>query len=289
MSKANWIINADQSVYHLGLRPEEISDFIITVGDPSRVAMVSSYFDTIESRNSSREFVTHTGTFQKKRLTVISTGIGTDNIDIVLNELDALLNVELTSGIPKEKFTRMCIVRIGTSGAVLEDIPLDSLLITQKAIGFDSLLHTYTREPNEEELDLRKQCMLCMPSLPPPYLAEADRSILQHFQGDDFIAGTTVTAPGFYGPQGRKPRIGIRYPELIRQISALRIKNSFVTNLEMETSGIYGLAGLMSHRSISCSAILANRVKDVFSNHAEQTIRRLIEICLQKIVSFDNI
>ncbi|MFN8331606.1 MAG: nucleoside phosphorylase [Saprospiraceae bacterium] len=289
MSKANLIINADQSVYHLGLRPEEMSDFIITVGDPSRVAIVSSYFDTIESRNSSREFVTHTGTFQKKRLTVISTGIGTDNIDIVLNELDALLNVELTSGIPKEKFTRMCIVRIGTSGAVREDIPLDSLLITQKAIGLDSLLHNYNRVPNEEEMDLRKQCTLCMPSLPLPYLAEADRSMLQHFhQGDDFIAGTTVTAPGFYGPQGRQLRIGIRYPELIRQISALRIKNSIVTNLEMETSGIYGLAGLMGHRSISCSAILANRVKDSFSNHAEQTIRRLIEICLQKIVSFDN-
>lgn len=288
MSKANWIINSDQSVYHLGLRPEDISDFIITVGDPSRVVMVSSYFDTIESRNSSREFVTHTGTLQHKRLTVISTGIGTDNIDIVINELDALLNVELKSGYPKEKFTRMCIVRIGTSGAVRGDIPLDSLLIAQKAIGFDSLLHSYNRIPSEEEMDLRKQCTLCMPSLPPPYLTEADRRLFEHFQGDDFIAGTTVTAPGFYGPQGRKPRIGILYPDLISHISGLRVKNSFVTNLEMETSGIYGLAGLMGHRSISCSAILANRVKDIFSKHAEQTIRRLIEICLQKILTFDN-
>jgi uridine phosphorylase len=267
------ILNPDGSIYHLHLRPEQLADTIITVGDPDRVGEVSKHFDKIEHKVQHREFVTHTGTLRGKPLSVVSTGIGTDNIDIVLTELDALVNIDFATRETKTALTRLDIFRIGTSGSLQADIPVDSLLVSTMAIGFDNLMHFYDATPTGNEL------------LFVPYVFEGHKELLQLFDNEAFIKGVTVTAPGFYAPQGRILRGKVSEPKLLLNLSKFRTKHTFLSNMEMETAGIYGMARLLGHRAVSLSAILANRVDNTFSQNPQKTVDKLIEAALNVIAS----
>jgi uridine phosphorylase len=272
------ILNEDGSVYHLQLKPEDISSTIITVGDPDRVSDVTKHFDSIEFTVHKREFKTQTGTYKGKRLTVISTGIGTDNIDIVFNELDALVNVDLKTRTVKEKFTQLNFIRIGTSGAIQHEIPVDSFLVSEKAIGFDNLLHFYG---NTGFLDTKFSEAFTTytqwsPQKSTPYVVPVNKDLLSLFNSEEFLKGITATNVGFYGPQGRKIRLGLQDDTLNEKMQSFRYKNEMITNLEMETSGIYGMARLLGHRAISLNAILANRANGSFSKNPKGTIDRLI-------------
>ncbi len=271
------ILNADNSIYHLKLKPGEIATKIITVGDQERVSLVAKHLDSIEVEQQSREFRTVTGRIGSQRLTIISTGIGTDNIDIVFNELDALVNVDFGTRTVKPKHTALDFIRIGTSGAIAEAVPLDSIVISKSAIGYDGLLHFYAadhvRNKGLEEAATAAQAC---------YAVDADESLYKRFiklgQG-----GITITATGFYGPQARQLRLkpGI---DILKHYSNARYDNTPFTNLEMETAGIYGLAKLLGHRTISLNAILANRVTNEFSNQPKETIEKLIRESLDLIV-----
>jgi len=279
------ILNADQGIYHLNLVPEDISDTIITVGDPDRVAEVSSYFDSIELKKGKREFVTHTGVKKGKRLTVISTGIGTDNIDIVLNELDALVNIDFKSRSVKKELTKLDIIRIGTSGAIQADIPIDSFLISEYALGLDALLSSYDRtsfEQSDFEQAFLNQVEWSSEK-PTPYSVECSRSLLALFFENRIRLGTTVTASGFYGPQFRTLRLKKSNQTTLRNLTDFSYRNRRLTNLEMETAGIYGLSKLLGHRAISLNAILANRITGDFSNNPRRTVAELIEYTLDKL------
>ncbi|MEL6811782.1 MAG: nucleoside phosphorylase [Bacteroidota bacterium] len=272
------ILNPDGSIYHLNLKPGEIADTIITVGDPDRVSQVTQYFDTIEVDVGKREFKTQTGTYKGKRITVISTGIGTDNIDIVFNELDALVNIDFETRFIKEEHTQLSFIRIGTSGAIQADIPIDSVLISQKAIGFDSLVHFYA-DKNFLEEDLSEAFIKHTqwnPRKSAPYAVSADASLLSRFSASTFLKGITVTNVGFYGPQGRKLRLGLEDDNLNHKLEHFSYRGQKITNLEMETSGIYGMSKLLGHKAISLNAILANRPLGVFSNKPGKTVDTLI-------------
>lgn len=281
------IITRRGSVYHLDLHPEEIAPVIITVGDPARVEKVSRYFDQREIVRQHREFITHTGYIGKKRLSVISTGIGTDNIDIVLNEVDALFNIDLKTREAKNSLTALKIIRIGTSGALQADVALDSAVASEIAIGMDNLLNFY----NLESSPFEKQLLLSFVSHVQenhiafiPYIATCSPSLLNIFRS--FCqAGITITCPGFYGPQGRFLRALPAYPGLIDQLSTFSMKGHRITNFEMETAGIYGLARILGHEAISLSAIVANRIEKKFSTDPEQAVDRLIRLALEKISS----
>lgn len=281
------ILQERGSVYHLDLLPEEISTTIITVGDPERVREVSKYFDRIEVQRHRREFVTHTGYIGKKRLTVISTGIGTDNIDIVLTELDALVNIDLKTRTIKEDLTKLNIIRVGTSGALQADIALDSFVVSECSIGMDNLLNFYQLQhpPFEKELLLaflehvQENHIAFI-----PYIAGSSAMLLSLFEG---IAtkGITVTCPGFYGPQGRFIRAEPAFPQLLDQLSTFGFNGQRITNFEMETSGIYGLSRLLGHEAISLSAIVANRVEKKFSKDHHKIIDKLIRAALDQIIT----
>jgi len=247
------ILNADNSIYHLNLLPKDIADTIITVGDPDRVRQVSSHFDSIGLKKGKREFITHTGVRKGKRLTVISTGIGTDNIDIVVNELDALVNIDFDSRSTKSELTKLDIVRIGTSGAIQPNVPIDSFLISEFALGLDALLSNYEttsiRHPDFEKAFVQQVGWSA--HKPTPYLVECDRSLLSKFTSNRIRLGTTITTSGFYGPQFRELRLKVANPNLMDRIVEFSHKKRPLTNLEMETAGIYGLSKLLGHRSIS--------------------------------------
>ncbi len=271
------IINADNSVYHLNLLPDEIADTIITVGDQNRVNLVAQHLDSIQIEKSNREFKTVTGEIGGKSLTIISTGIGTDNIDIVLNELDALANIDFETRKVKSKRNSLTFIRIGTSGAIQEDIPLDSIIISKFALGFDGLLQFYDSD-FIRLLELEKQCS----GLFQPYAVAADEQLLLDFK-EVGMDGMTITASGFYGPQSRNIRLKskFKYEEYLKRISYQGLKP---TNLEMETAGIYGLAKLLGHRAISLNAILANRVTNHFSSQPAKTVENLISKALEVIL-----
>ena len=280
------IINEDGSIYHLNLKPQQIADTIITVGDPDRVSDVSKHFDAIEVKVHRREFKTHTGIYKGKRLTVISTGIGTDNIDIVLNELDALVNIDFEERKVKSELTSLTIIRIGTSGAIQSGIPVNSFLISESAIGFDNLLRFYG---NTNFLDedfsrsfIKHSGWSDQKSV--PYVVRADESLMTLFDSEKMLRGITATNVGFYGPQGRKLRLEIEDKLLNERLSSFRYQGKAITNLEMETAGIYGMAKLLGHKAISLNAILANRANGTFSDCSQQTIDRLIVYTLEKIV-----
>ena len=277
IAESELIINSRGAVYHLDLRPEELAETIITVGDPDRVEQVSKHFDKVETRNQHREFVTHTGFMGKKRISVISTGIGTDNIDIVLNELDALMNIDFTTRTIKPKLTQLTIIRVGTSGSLQADIPVDSFVASTHGIGIDNLLNFYRRDNNEEEQQLVRAFInhTKMVNLAEPNIASAGPSIQKHFVGG-FHHGMTVTCPGFYGPQGRVLRLGLTNPDLIDQLTEFRYGNHRITNFEMETSAIYGLGKLLGHQCLSLSAIVANRVEKTFSKDGAAVVENLI-------------
>jgi uridine phosphorylase len=277
------ILNKDGSVYHLNLLPEDLADDIITVGDPDRVGEVSKHFDKVELRKGKREFITHTGYIGSKRISVISTGIGTDNIDIVLNELDALVNIDLDRRVYLDKLKSLNIIRIGTSGAMQTDIPIDSILVSEYAVGLDALMAFYTYEASREEKAILRAIVSQAPSFKPlkPYVCAASKLLLRKI-GKDLPRGITVTAPGFYAPQGRELRFNKSIPNFIKQLSSISKDNFRLTNLEMETSGIYGLANILGHQAISVNAILASRVKYEFSKNPGKTIDKTIKLVLER-------
>lgn len=288
IAESELIINSRGAVYHLDTRPEELADTVITVGDPDRVAAVSRYFDALEYQNQHREFVTHTGFLGKKRISVVSTGIGTDNIDIVLNELDALANIDFATRCIKPQLSALNIIRVGTSGSLQKDIPVDSFVASTHGLGIDNLLNFYRVEHNDEENQLLHafitQTQLNQQSAQ-PYIAGAGSSLLKHFV-NGFHHGITVTCPGFYGPQGRVLRLGLSNPGLVDSLTGFAFGQHRISNFEMETAGIYGLGKLLGHHCLSLSAIVANRVEKEFSTNAGKTIDALIKIALDKISNF---
>lgn len=280
------ILNADGNVYHLNLLPGDVADTVITVGDPERVAAISRHFDHIELKKSKREFFTHTGTIGGKRLTVISTGIGTDNIDIVLNELDALANIDLQTRLPKQQLKSLNIIRLGTSGAVQADIPVDSLLVSTAAFGLDTLMHFYQHKSTEQESRLLNAFKEMLPEdiNLSPYITSADASLIKNL-AHDLQQGITITAPGFYAPQGRELRAKQNVSGLMDIIQNFRSANHRITNLEMETAGIYGLASVLEHKAISFNVILANRATQTFSTQPEKTMDKYIQLVLQRLTN----
>jgi uridine phosphorylase len=289
MSEAELILNPDGSIYHLHLKPEHIAPLVIFVGDPERVGEVSKHFDSIEHRAAHREFVSHVGTLRGQRLMVISTGIGTDNVDVVMNELDILANIDLETRQIKSKITSLTIVRLGTSGSLQAEIAVDSLVVTKTAVGFDNLMTFYNAPPTGEELTLADNLTMYLEHknddlLLIPYIFTADKSLLQLFDNEQFMQGVTVTAPGFYAPQGRVLRGRSAEPRLIQILNNFRQKTLMLTNMEMETAGIYGLARIFGHRALSISAILANRIDGTFSQQPAATVENMITTALKILV-----
>jgi uridine phosphorylase len=279
IAESELIINQRGAIYHLNLRPEELAETVITVGDPGRVKEVSKHFDHIEHRLQHREFITHTGLLGKKRLSVISTGIGPDNIDIVLNELDALVNIDFESRHIKENLTSLRIIRVGTSGALQGDIPVDGFVASTHGIGMDNLMHFYREKHNEEEKQILHSFVTQTQlhnHLSYPYIFGGSASLLKMFTKDVFH-GITVTCPGFYGPQGRVLRLGLALPQLNDALTNFSFGQHRITNFEMETAAIYGLGKSLGHQCLSLSAIVANRVTRTFSKNGDAAVENLIQ------------
>jgi uridine phosphorylase len=271
------ILNSDGSIYHLHLKPEHLASFVFTVGDPDRVPLVSRYFDRIEFKTQKREFVTHTGWKNGKRLTVMSTGMGTDNIEILMTELDALVNIDLETRLSKPQRTSLNIVRLGTSGSMQEYIPVGTLLASELAVGIDSLMTFYPSLLEDQSFGkaIQKELELGFT----PYQASASPQLLS-FLGDSFVRGITLTCPGFYAPQGREVRLKPRMDHMIERLSSIEIAGKRLTNFEMETAGYYAMGKLLGHRMLSLSAIVANRVLEEFDSHADETVEKLIVTAL---------
>ncbi|WMI65047.1 nucleoside phosphorylase [Aestuariibaculum sp. YM273] len=279
------ILNPDGSVYHLNLKPENIAQTIILVGDQDRVEKVSKHFDAIEFKTQKREFKTHTGTLKGKRISVISTGIGPDNIDIVLNELDALVNIDLETRSPKEELTSLNIIRIGTSGALQESIPVDSFVLSSAGLDINGMLHAYQIEgicnPDYEDAFIKHTGWSINKAK--PILVKNSQALESILIEDHIFKGVTLTAGGFYGPQGRVLRLPVQDPDLNKKIDSFSFQGMTVTNLEMETSAIYGLSKLLGHHAVSLNAIIANRATGDFSKNPSETIEKLITYTLNKI------
>lgn len=280
------ITNADGSIYHLHLHPHEVADTIITVGDPERVCMVSRHFDRIEHQQQKREFVTHTGYIGNKHLTVISTGIGPDNIDIVLNELHALRHFDLRTHQSIEQKTPYTIIRFGTSGCIQADIEVGTLLMSDHGIGIDNVLHFYQQQNTAEELSLekafREQCYFHHTIH--PYAYSGDAELRAHFSSV-CDHGITLTAPGFYAPQGRAVNLPVSHPEFYAHISAFRWQSNRITNFEMETATLYGLSRLLGHRCLSFNVLLANRATGAFHPNTTHAIDHMIKVGLERVCS----
>lgn len=279
------ILNPDGSVYHLNLLPENIAHDIIFVGDQNRVEKITQFFDSIEFSTQKREFKTQTGIYKKKRITVMSTGIGPDNIDIVLNELDALVNVDLKNRVPKEQHTALNIIRIGTSGALQANIPIDSFVLSSFGLGLDNMLRSYCADSvsnaaiedafvQQTNWDLRKGR---------PYAIPCSDILRKKIESNQMFSGITATSGGFYGPQGRVLRLPLQDENLNNKMDTFEFERSKITNLEMETAAIYGLSALLGHNALSLSAIVANRANGTFSNDPDKTIDALIDYVLNKI------
>lgn len=279
------ILNPDGSVYHLNLKPEHIAHDIIFVGDQNRVDVISNQFDTIEFLFQKREFKTHTGTLNGKRISVISTGIGPDNIDIVMNELDALVNIDLTTRQPKTTLTSLNIVRIGTSGSLQADIPVDSFVMSKYGLGLDNMLRSYLVDEisntnmeeafiNHTHWDSRKGR---------PYVISCSEKLEQLIESDKIHKGITATAGGFYGPQGRVLRLDIQDKNLNSKMDNFQFEGNRITNLEMETAAIYGLSKLLGHNALSLNAIIANRATGTFSEDPYKAVDELIKYTLEKL------
>lgn len=286
IKESELILNPDGSIYHLNLRPEQVADTIILVGDPNRVPRVSAYFDTIEFSTQKREFCTHTGTYKGKRLTVLSTGIGPDNIDIVINELDALFNIDLHTRKPKEQLTSLNIVRFGTSGSLQADIPVDSFVLSSHGLGMDNMLHAYKEAPNVREIAMEEAFMAHTQwntDKGRPYIVGCGETLKQRLLTDKVFEGITGTAPGFYGPQGRMLRLPVQDPTLNDKLHSFNYKGYRMTNLEMETSAIYGLSKLLGHQAVSLNAIIANRAAGTFTKDTKKVVENLIVYGLEQL------
>ena len=287
LSASELILNADNSIYHLNLLPQDLAENVIVVGDQNRVPLVSKYFDTIEIIKGKREFITHTGMLNGTRISVVSTGIGADNIDIVVNELDALVNIDFETRTIKENKTSLDIVRVGTSGGLQPDIETDSFILSEYAIGFDNVLHFYKSEhiqhPEIQLAFIDQTAWSVFKSI--PYVVESDLQLTEKLRSDSVIMGFTGTNVGFYGPQGRRLRLQLEDNDLNSKLSAFEYNGMKITNLEMETSAIYGLSKLMGHRAASMNCILANRSTGEFSKDPVKTIDALIKYTLEKLTA----
>ena len=284
------ILNPDGSIYHLNLRPEHLAPIVLTVGDPDRVADVSKRFDRIDFTINKREFVTHSGELNGKRITVLSTGIGTDNIDIVINELDALVNIDLEERKEKEEKTALKIIRIGTTGSLHANIEVDQMIASAYGLGLDGLMHfyEYQQTPNEYLLyhEFMESCGRDIQFPLRPYLVEGDETLFGSV-GKHMIKGITATCPGFYGPQGRELRAVPAVDDLLPSLAAFSYRDFRITNFEMETAGIYGMSRMLGHQALSCNVVLANRPSGQFSNDPGKAVDRLIDQVLQNIVEAD--
>lgn len=281
------ILNSDGSVYHLNLHPEELADTVITVGDPDRVPVVSKFFDSIELKKQKREFVSHTGLLNGKRLTVMSTGIGTDNIDIAFNELDALVNIDLKTRLVKEKLTSLKIVRLGTSGALHADIPVDSFVFSTYGLGLDGVLNFYVLDNNAYEQQLISAFRQHYPSngvLAQSYISGVS-NILENKLSEGLIKGITASCCGFYAPQGRVLRGKLARPDFLERLNSFRFDDLRVTNFEMETGAMYGLARVLGHEVCSVNAIVANRITLEHTHRAEESIDEMINLVLNRLTS----
>jgi uridine phosphorylase len=284
ISPTDLILNKDGSVYHLNLLPVHISDTVIAVGDPSRVYKVSQYFDDIEFEMNKREFITHVGKFNGKRITVISTGIGTDNVEIFFTELDALVNIDLKTRELKSRKKKLKVIRIGTSGALQEDIPVGTHLVTDYAVGLDNLMHFYDLPMDlfEKGIGADIQHEAGLPFT--PYVVRGSETLRARI-GHDMLVGNTVTTPGFYAPQGRNVRAATRMPKLLEELNYYHNKSSefWLTNFEMETAGYYALGRLLGHEVLSVNAILANRIKNKFAKDPDGVVDALIKKVLERV------
>lgn len=278
IAESELIINNRGAIYHLDVRPEELAPIVITVGDPDRVKEVSKHFDEVEVQRNHREFVTHTGRLGNKRISVVSTGIGPDNIDIVLNELDALVNIDFATRTIKPQLGSLQIIRVGTSGALQADIPVDSFVASTHGLGIDNLLNYYRHTNNDEEKLILQQFVTHtqLDGQFAPYITQAGTSLLKNFV-EGFHHGITVTCPGFYGPQGRVLRLGLTNPALINRLTEFQFGQHRITNFEMETSALYGLGHLLGHQCLSLSAMVANRITREFSKDNARAVENLIQ------------
>lgn len=283
ISETDLVLNPDGSVYHLNLLPKHISDTIIAVGDPGRVYSVSQHFDQIEFEMNKREFITHVGKYKGKRITVISTGIGPDNVEIVFTELDALVNIDLKTREPKSRKKKVKIIRVGTSGALQEDIPVGSHLLSDYSVGLDNLIGFYDLAMDDFEAGLAHdiQRKTGLPFM--PYVVRGSTSLLEQISGNEMIKGNTVTCPGFYAPQGRTLRVPIRFPKLLEDLNYYHKGDFWLTNFEMETSAYYAFGRLFGHEVLSANAIIANRIKNKFSKDPHKIVESLIVKVLDRI------
>lgn len=281
-SETDLILNSDGSVYHLSLKPKDISDKIIVVGDPGRVHRVSSFFDTVDFEMNRREFITHTGTYNGKRITVMSSGMGTDNVEILIQEIDAIFNIDLKKREPKARKKKLQIIRIGTSGAIQEDLKVGSHLATEHAFGLDPLMHFYNFQGTGQETALAKKLQETIELPYTPYCFKGSSTLLDKFR-DCTVIGNTVTCPGFYAPQGRELRIPIKFRDIIDKLQYFHEEDVWLTNLEMETAGYYAFGRMLGHEMLSLNAILANRIKNTFSKDPNKVIDGLIKKVLERI------
>ncbi|MBT8295940.1 MAG: nucleoside phosphorylase [Gramella sp.] len=280
------ILNEDGSVYHLGLLPEDLANIVITVGDPDRVPFVSNHFETIEVKKHKREFCTHTGTYKGKRITVMSTGMGTDNIDIAITELDLLVNIDLQAKKEKKDQQNLTIVRIGTTGSISKEIPVGSFVLSEMALGFDGLMHYYQAEEHLEEdiADAFTRQTNWSPKKAAPYAVKGGEQVLAQLRSSITVKGFTGTNIGFYGPQGRALRLELPDPDMNKKIAAFNYNGWSLTNLEMETSGIYGMSKLLGHDAASMNLVVANRATGEFAENAAELMDEMIIYTLDKLV-----
>lgn len=282
------ILNSEGAIYHLNLRPDDIADDILLVGDPGRVETVAEFFDEIEIKRQNRELVTVTGRYKGKRITVLSTGMGTDNLDIVINELDALANIDFTTRKPKETHRALNLIRLGTSGALQADIPVEySYVATRYALGFDGLLYFYGQNPEVNEVAIRDTFIEYMnypTDLPKPYVVEGSKELLDRV-GQGYLKGITATASGFYGPQGRSLRLPLAYPENNKKIEGFRYGEWRICNFEMESSALYGLGKMLGHNCLTICAVIANRVSEKFASDYHPYVKELILNTLERLAA----
>ena len=292
LPESELILNPDGSVYHLALRPEHLGDLILVAGDPGRIAQISKRFEKIEHRSQNREFIAHTGVLHGVRITALATGIGTDNIDIVMGELDALVNIDLEKRTPKEQQRSLTIVRMGTCGALQEDIPVDHFIVSQSGLGMDNVLHYYAHEQTDEELRVLQAILHHTEwpdNLPVPYMAEGHHPLVEQLGVGNHV-GITATSGGFYGPQGRQLRAIPSVDGLNELLSSFRYPTNTageelrITNFEMETSALYGLGGMLGHKTATICSVVANRLRKEYSKDHHAAIERMIDQVLERLV-----
>lgn len=281
ISSTDLILNSDGSVFHLGLQPEQLADLVLAVGDPARVPAISRHFSRIEYKGQKREFVTHTGEYNGRLITVISTGIGTDNVEIVLHELDALVNIDLATREPKAQRQSLKIIRLGTSGALQRDVGVGSLVVSDFAVGLDNLMNFYSVKSSSEDAAISSNLQRHAGLGFLPYVSRGSASLRQWLGG--LGLGNTVTCPGFYAPQGRQVRVPIRFPNLLADLTSFRSGDFRFTNFEMETSAYFALGGLLGHETASASVILANRVTNEWARDPHGAVDTLIQAILDRI------